>query len=53
MGKGDTDRGHSRENYDHIFRKEECECEECRAQVAYAKRVTKYKGDKQNAMQEG
>lgn len=32
MSKGDTDRGHSRENYEHIFRKEECDCGECRPQ---------------------
>jgi hypothetical protein len=41
MGKGDTDRGHSRENYDHIFRKEECECEECREEDYYDRKVTR------------
>ena len=28
-GKGDAERWHKRDNYTHIFRKEECECEEC------------------------
>ena len=45
MSKGSKDRGHSRNNYDHIFRKEECNCEECRVRVAYAKRVTEYKAE--------
>lgn len=43
MSKGSRDRGHSRENYDHIFRKERCPCKECRAMVAYGKRVTGFK----------
>ena len=28
-GKGDSERWHKRDNYPHIFRKDECECEEC------------------------
>jgi hypothetical protein len=35
-GKGDRDRGHKRDNYPHIFRKDECECEECRAECKRA-----------------
>ena len=46
MGKGDTDRGHSRENYYDIFHEDLCKCDECRAMKEYGKRVTGFKGDK-------
>lgn len=61
MSKGSRDRGHSRENYEHIFRKDECSCDDCvfesartakneineKDRLIYARRVQEFKESKE------